>query len=441
MRSELVLERSTGELRAARIEDGEVVELGLARDPPTDAEAIHHARVTARTESGGAFLDLGAGLSGFLARAGKRLGEGRYLPVQLGPEPVEPGKTRIVSSRPRIVGRYLTLLLGAQGVESAGQDAALERHCADVAAALPELVAAFRVRLRPAAACVPLDAVLGEAQALAERAAGIDKAGDGPGELLAAPAPLHRMLREAPAEPAAVHLSEAAMLAEARRHAAHWPDILEALTLWRAREPLFEAFGAEDAWHTVLEGILALPSGGRITLEETQAAGVIDVDAGGTKSGGSPTRMRLTANLEAAAAVAGLLRLADIGGLVVVDFIDLSARKDREALLKALDTALARDPLSVQRSGMNGHGVVTLTRPRRQVSLRETLLERPTPRPSLETRALACLRRAEREAAHAKPGALRVAAEPDVADWIARHGYLDRLQDRIGRSVTLTPES
>lgn len=438
MRRELIIERSIGELRAAWIEDGEVVELDIARDPPTETGAIHRARVTARTEDGGAFLDLGAGSSGFLPRAGKTLGEGRYLPVQLGPEPAEPGKSRIVSSRPRIAGRYLTLLLGAKGADICKKTSDLQALCADVAAAVPDLVAAYRVILTPAAARVPLDTVLGEATALADQAARLGEAGGSPGEMLAAPDSLYRMLRDMPLEPAAIHLSEPALLAEARQRAALWTDILEALTLWQGRESAFEAFGAEEALESVLDGVLELPSGGRITLEETQAASVIDVDTGAT--GGRGTRARLTANLEAAAAVARLLRLARIGGLVIVDFIDLSARRDRDRVLAALDAALSRDPLPIQRSDINAHGIVSLTRPRRQVPLRALLLDRARRQPSLTTRALGFLRRAEREAAAARPGPLRLEAEPDIVRWITEHGYLETLQTRIGRPVTLAQQ-
>lgn len=437
MRGEFALERSTGELRAAWIEDSEVVELDIARDPQTNTGAIHRARVTARTEDGGAFLDLGAGASGFMPRAGKTLGEGAYLAVQLGPEPVETGKTRVVSSRPGIAGRYLALRPGARGADVCKKTSDLQARCADVVTAIPDIVAAYRVILNTPAARVPLDAVLAEAKALADQAAKLGEADGGPGEVLAAPDALYRMLRDVPAEPAAVHLCEPALLAEARRRAALWPDILEALTLWRGREPVFEALGAEDALDSALAGAIDLPSGGRITLEETQAASVIDVDAGATGSRGPQGRMRLTANLEAVAAVARLLRLAGIGGLVVVDFIDPSNRRDRGRILAALDDALARDRLPVQRSGMNAHGIVSLTRPRRRVPLRERLLDRRLPQRSLETRALAFLRRAEREATAARPGPISLEAERELVDWIVRRGYLETLRARVGRPVRL----
>ena len=187
----------------------------------------------------------------------------------------------------------------------------------------------------------------------------------------------------------------------------------------------------DDAIDRALADRIPLPGGGWIAIDETRALTAIDVDAG---SGAA-----LTANLEAADEIARQLRFQDIGGLIVIDFIDMKGKAARQRLTKRLDGALADDPRGVRRSGPSPFGLVELNRPRVGPSLRQRLLNRPPPHPSAETAALALLRRAEREArADRRPGAVVLVADPATADLLdGRPGWTDALAARTGRRVRI----
>jgi len=128
---------------------------------------------------------------------------------------------------------------------------------------------------------------------------------------------------------------------------------------------LFDAYGVEDKIAEAKSGIVPLPSGGSLAIEGTKGAMVIDVNGGPAKP--------LDANLDAAKAIPAALRFQNIGGLIVVDFIDMKRAADRAKVLKALDAGLKRDPLPVERTDFNRFGQVGLKRARKGISLRARL--------------------------------------------------------------------
>jgi len=123
----------------------------------------------------------------------------------------------------------------------------------------------------------------------------------------------------------------------------------------------WSAAGVREQLEAARDPIVPLAHGGRLIIERTAALTAIDVDGGG--------RRALDADLDAAREVARQLRLRRIGGTVVVDFIDLPARRDRERLLDALRAALAADPAPVQLHPMSGPGLVALSRRREGADL------------------------------------------------------------------------
>jgi len=451
MRRELVIERAAGALWACRVEDERVVELALERDAPLQPETILRARLgEIAPQSEAAFLDLGEGRSGFLAAddvpaggagktapIGKRLEAGQYCTVQIKAAAASPEKAQPVTAKPALSGRYVVLQPGGRGL-AMPPGGLEERHGEALKADLAAIAERARLQLRSAAAVGEGPAIRAEAESLLERARALQAPGNTIGTLLSPPSSLTRLLREAPAAPARIHLSEAALMAEAAPLAERWSDLAAALTLWAEPVSAFEAFGGDAALEAVEAGRLDLPSGGAITLDETRAGAVIDVDAGATGAGGNAATARRKTNREAAAAAARLLRLANCGGLAVIDFLDMKARRDREDVLAALDEALAGERGRVHRSGMNAHGLVSLTRPRRGQPLRERLLAPRPARASLEARGLALLRRAERESAGDKrPGELVLELDGELAAWLTAQGSLRELQQRTGRRVRL----
>ncbi|GER01860.1 hypothetical protein JCM17845_24830 [Iodidimonas gelatinilytica] len=188
----------------------------------------------------------------------------------------------------------------------------------------------------------------------------------------------------------------------------------------------------------IAKGEIALPSGGRISFEDTRAAMVIDVDAGAACTGRSVARVARMVNLEAATAIALLLRRANIGGLVLVDFIDMAKHDDREAVLSALDAGFKADPAPIRRSKINHHGVLSITRKRTGLSVRDQMVAKSVSLPKLENSLHDLLRRAERTAImDQRPGTLHLAAAPALAEKLRAGEWLALLAQRTARSVDL----
>ncbi|MHC8510146.1 MAG: ribonuclease E/G [Rhodospirillales bacterium] len=167
--------------------------------------------------------------------------------------------------------------------------------------------------------------------------------------------------------------------AEAMNQIAAWaetagPERAPRLKLWNQPEPLFEDSGAEAALETALAGEIALPGGGRVTVERTRLGVVIDVDAGEAAArGGGAGALALAVNLEAAAAIARGLRARNLSGLIIVDFMKMKALNDRQKVLRALEAASRGDPAGLHIGGFTGLGLVEMTRARRGPALEDAL--------------------------------------------------------------------
>jgi ribonuclease G len=124
------------------------------------------------------------------------------------------------------------------------------------------------------------------------------------------------------------------------------PDLVDQVELWTESTPLFEAFGVEDVLASTLERRVDLPSGGYLMIDYAEALTVIDVNSGSFIGRGKGARLEDTitkTNLEAADEVVRQLRLRDIGGIIVIDFIDMARARNRDAVLKTLRKALDED--------------------------------------------------------------------------------------------------
>jgi ribonuclease G len=188
-----------------------------------------------------------------------------------------------------------------------------------------------------------------------------------------------------------------------------------------------------------------LEGGGYLLIEQGRTLTAIDVNSGGGESG-RPRRPR-EANAAAAVAIARELRLRAIGGLVVIDFIDLKAPSARGPVIDALKAALAVDPVGAEVAGVTRLGLVELTRRRTGPSLMELLTE-----PAgiggggrvrrLDWVARELLRRAQREA-RANPGrSIGVTASPAIAGLLdgALKRARDELERRLGRPLDLVAD-
>ena len=139
--------------------------------------------------------------------------------------------------------------------------------------------------------------------------------------------------------------------------------------------PLFERFHIHEQLVKALDRKVWLPSGGSLVIERTEALTVIDVNTGKNVGKSNLEETVFTNNLEAADEVARQLRLRDIGGIIVIDFIDMEIKKNRDAVLRGFKDALARDKTRTQVFEISELGLVEMTRKRISEGLVEAFSE------------------------------------------------------------------
>ncbi len=159
------------------------------------------------------------------------------------------------------------------------------------------------------------------------------------------------------------------------------PELVDRVELWDSEEPLFESFGVDQVLDSTLQRRIDLPSGGYLVIDYAEALTVIDVNTGSFIGRGKGARLEDTitkTNLEAADEVVRQLRLRDIGGIIVIDFIDMARARNRDAVLKALRGALNEDRTKTFVVEISPLGLVEMTRQNVTEGVRE-IMTRPCP--------------------------------------------------------------
>ncbi len=214
--------------------------------------------------------------------------------------------------------------------------------------------------------------------------------------------------------------------------------------------PLLVEYGAEKAIHSTLERRAPLPGGGYLIIDDTEAMTVIDVNSGKNvgKGGNRLEDTVTTTNLEAATEVARQLRLRDIGGIIVVDFIDMSDEKNRRAVKQALESALEGDRSRTFVAEISALGLVEMTRQNISDGPREVMTE-PIPDGmsagvvlSEETIAIETCRAVMYAAQNSPDDALVVKVEPRAAELLNDDGgaRLQIVQEVTGKKITVEAE-
>ncbi|HEV2923646.1 MAG TPA: Rne/Rng family ribonuclease [Solirubrobacteraceae bacterium] len=159
------------------------------------------------------------------------------------------------------------------------------------------------------------------------------------------------------------------------------PELVERVELWEQKEPLFEAYGVDKAIEGVLSRRVDLPSGGYLMIDYAEALTVIDVNSGSFIGRGKGAGLEDTitkTNLEAAEEVVNQLRLRDIGGIIVIDFIDMARARNRDAVMKTLRKTLDEDRTKTFTAEISKLGLVEMTRQNVTEGVRE-IMSRPCP--------------------------------------------------------------
>jgi ribonuclease E len=149
-------------------------------------------------------------------------------------------------------------------------------------------------------------------------------------------------------------------------------DLVERVQIYEDELPLFERFHVEDQLRKALDRKVWLPSGGHIVVDRTEALTVVDVNTGRFVGHSNLEETVLKNNLEAAEEIAHQLRLRDIGGIIVIDFIDMEIAKNRDAVLHKLREQLAKDKTRTQVFDVSNLGLVEMTRKNVSEGLLET---------------------------------------------------------------------
>jgi ribonuclease G len=227
------------------------------------------------------------------------------------------------------------------------------------------------------------------------------------------------------------------------------PGLSARIRAYSGERPLFELHGVEDEIERALARRVELKSGGYLIVDQTEALTTIDVNTGGFVGGRNFDDTIFKTNLEAAQSIARQLRVRNLGGIIIVDFIDMANSEHRDAVLQELRRALARDRTRTSVNGFTALGLVELTRKRTRESLAHVLCE-PCPtcagRGELKTARTVCyeiLREIQREARQFNPREFRILASQDVIDLFLEEESqpLAALGDAIGKQISLQVES
>jgi ribonuclease E len=194
------------------------------------------------------------------------------------------------------------------------------------------------------------------------------------------------------------------------------------LVRYTDRMPLFSRYDLEEQIDRIYQRKVELPCGGSIVIDGTEALTAIDVNSGRATRGGSQEETAYATNLEAAREVARQLRLRDIGGLVVVDFIDMRASKHQREVEKTMRDSMKDDKARTNASRLSENGLLEINRQRLKKAL-QLRTHRPCPTcsgagtiASPELVGLNILRRIETRAVTGRLGGVRVELHPELAD-------------------------
>jgi ribonuclease G len=355
--------------RAALVADGELTDLHLDRDDlPSLTGAVMAGTVT-RLVPGldAAFVDIGGALPALLnasdvrprardRKIGQMLRAGQRVIVQVKAD-AHDNKGAVVSMDISLSGRFLVHLPLGEGIHlSKRLGRGAER--ASLLARLKPLLPSGGWIVRGSAATAPAEGLAAEADYLSRRWFHAARSGE------PAPTAFQRAILDwAGAADAIVGDGAAVTAAVADWLGQAAPDLLPRLRTHPGPEPLFQTDDLDGAIRTLVQERVPLPGGGDLIIQPTAALTVIDVNGGERAIG--PGCSPLSTNLAAGREIARQLRLRNIGGIIIVDFINLAKAAEREELILAMSGAVAEDAAGTQVHGLSKLGLMELTRSRR----------------------------------------------------------------------------
>jgi ribonuclease G len=468
---EILINVTPRETRVAIMDAGAVQELLIERSSSRGLVGNIYVGRVARVLPGmqSAFVDIGLERAAFLhvadiweLRKGgdaarpieKLLAEGQPLLVQVLKDPIGSKGARL-STQVSLAGRLLVYLphdphIGiSQRIEDEGGRAQLRDRVKELLP--PEEKGGFIVRTLAETAAE--DELRADIDYLRNLWAVIrDRAGAPAPQLLYQDLSLaQRVLRDM------VSVGTARVLVDSRENhqklvafaERYMPKVAGKLEHYTGERPLFDLYNVEDEIEKALSRRVDLKSGGTLIIDQTEAMTTIDVNTGGFVGSRNFDDTVFKTNLEAAQAIARQLRLRNLGGIIVLDFIDMQSEEHRAAVLEELKRALGRDRMRITVNGFTALGLVEMTRKRTRESLAHVLCE-PCPtcggRGAVKTAVTVCyeiLREILREARAFNAREFRILASQDVIDRFLEDeaASLEMLSSFIGKPVSMQVET
>ncbi|BBD80802.1 ribonuclease G [Aerosticca soli] len=226
------------------------------------------------------------------------------------------------------------------------------------------------------------------------------------------------------------------------------PSLADRIELYEGERPIFDLYGAEDEIQRALTKQVPLKSGGYLIIDQTEAMTTIDVNTGGYVGSRNLEETVYRTNLEAAQAAARQLRLRNLGGIIIIDFIDMTDEEHRRQVLRTLEKGLARDHAKTTVYPMSPLGLVEMTRKRTTESLERQLCE-PCPAcggrgtvKTAETVTYEIFREITRAVRQFSAQALLVLASPKVVGRILEEesAAVAELEEFIAKSIRFQAE-
>jgi ribonuclease G len=475
MAREILINSTPREIRVALVEDGVLQDLLIERTARRGLIGNIYVGRVSRVLPGmqAAFVDIGIDRTAFLhasdiPRPGGQedggisptirdlLSEGDVLPVQVMKDPIGTKGARLTTNM-TIPSRYLVLLPEGDriGVSARIDDEVERARLKDI---MEQIVPAAGMGcgyiVRTAAEGASMDALRADMLFLDKlwSIVGEQARTRAPGQLVHEDLSLAvRVVRDVvSADVERIQVDSGEAYERLRKFAETFmPELAPAVEWYRGRRPILDLYGIEDEIEKALGRKVALKSGGYLIFDQTEAMTTVDVNTGGYVGHRNLEETIFRTNLEAAVAIARQLRLRNLGGIIIIDFIDMDEAGHRKQVLEALETALATDHARTQISEHSALGLVEMTRKRTRESLEHIMCEAcPTcdGSGSVKTPETVCyeiFREILRQHRQFKFNELVVLAHQDVIELLLdeESSGLAELEELTGRPIRLQSEA
>lgn len=473
---EILINITPQETRVAMLENGMLHELYIERSRNRGLVSNVYKGRVARVLPGmeAAFIEIGLERAAFLhvsdmagyskqnggsetqeiPEIGQLLREGQTLLVQVIKDPLGTKGARLTTNI-TIPSRYLVFMPNSEniGVSSRIEDEAERERLKAMLLSQEGLKKGVGYILRTAAEVASPESIARDIKYLNRQWDHINAAGDvQPGNVVHKDLPLHlRTLRDMvddDLEKIRVDSRESysSMLEFAGSYV---PEVEEKIEHYPGERPIFDLHGVEDEIHKGLDRKVHLKSGGYLIIDQTEAMTTVDVNTGAYVGSRNLEETIFKTNLEAAQAVARQLRLRNLGGIIILDFIDMNEEDHKRQVMRALEKALDKDHARTHVCDVSGLGLVEMTRKRTRESLEHVLCGTcPTceGRGSVKTAETVCyeiFREILREARQFDAKELLVLASQEVVDLLVdeESASLAELEDFIDTPIRFQAEA